>query len=88
MNYILLTNVKKNGQPLDEENTDFLICTNLDADTIADAYRQEGSITFDDHYPIKGEDLSTYIYEPVELSKDEEQAAINRAKQYREAQPA
>jgi hypothetical protein len=78
---ILLTNVRVNGRDLSEDGiTDTMILgTNLTAETIAAAYRKEGSITFDECCAVPDEDVKFYLYEPCWLSESEEQRALQLA---------
>ena len=78
---ILLTNVKVNGRDLSEDGiTDVMVLdTRLRAETLAAAYRNEGSITFDECYEVPDGDVQFYLYEPCYLTEQEETRASQLA---------
>ena len=78
---ILLTNVKVNGRDLSEDGiTDVMVLdTRLRAETLAAAYRNEGSITFDECYEVPDGDVQFYLYEPCYLTEQEEARASQLA---------
>jgi len=78
---ILLTNVKVNSRDLSEDGiTDVMVLeTRLHADTLAAAYRQEGSISFDECYEVPDRDVQFYLYEPCYLTEQEEARASQLA---------
>jgi hypothetical protein len=74
---ILLTNVLVKGRNLCEDGiTDVMVfCDSLPAETLAAAYRAEGSVSFDDCYEVPDGDVGFYLYEPCYLTKQEEARA-------------
>jgi hypothetical protein len=84
---IFLTNVLIAGQPGDDDSPpqgdDMMVFTRLSADTIANAFGQEGSVTFDECYAVRDDELQFYLYEPCHLSPAEEGRAIALADQRR-----
>ena len=74
---ILLTNVLVRGRYLCEDGiTDVMVfCDSLPAETLAAAYRAEGSVSFDECYEVPDDDVSFYLYEPCYLTKQEEARA-------------
>jgi hypothetical protein len=72
MNNIYLTNVNQSGD-------DVMVFTNLAAETLAASYKKT-SITFDECYAVKDDDVKFYIYEPCWLTPAEEERARVMAK--------
>ena len=78
----LFTNVRKNGRLIGEDGiTDVMMFSRLSADTLAAAYRDEGSITWDECYAVPDRDVSLYLYDPCHLTEQEERRAVKLAQQ-------
>ena len=72
---ILLTNVLVKGLAQEFQTDVMVFCDSLPAETLAAAYRNEGSVSFDECYEVADADVSFYLYEPCWLTKQEEARA-------------
>lgn len=79
MKHVYLTNVKVNGETLEDGDDNIMVFSNLDAETVKLAY-QDTNITFDECYEVPAKDVQFYIYQPCYLSKNEEKVARQKAK--------
>lgn len=79
MKYVLLTNVKVNGETLDNGDDNVMVFSNLPAKIVESAYSGT-KITFDECYEVPAEDIQYYIFQPCYLSSAEEKRAIKLAK--------
>jgi hypothetical protein len=86
MTNILLTNVAIDGVS-DPEEPDIMVFSSLSAGTIEAAYRQTGSVTFDECYAVEDHDLQHYLYSPCYLSRYEESRAIELAMKFLKGLP-
>jgi len=72
---VLITNVNDSGE-------DVMAYTRLTAETLSNAYRQSGKVTFDEIYEVPDCDVQFYLYEPCWLTEAEEARAIELAAAY------
>jgi len=78
MKNIFMTNVAFNSV-VDEEDPDLMVFTNLSAEVIAAAYRNEGRLTFDECYEVPDQDVQYHLYAPAWLNEKEERKLIELA---------
>ncbi len=72
---VFLTNVNGSGD-------DVMAYTRLTAETLSNAYRQSGKITFDEIYEVPDNDVQFYLYEACWLTEAEEARAVELAAAY------